>query len=366
MIRNWIRDQNELPEGETMIESLRVANFRGIENLELHGLKRVNVIVGENASGKTALLESLFLAGGGSPEIALRLQAQRGLIQGFQIALDRTSYESLWRQLFYGFDQKKVIAIELLGSPANTRSVTVAYRSEDSPTLPFGKSDLESPFIVPVTFEWKDYKGTVSRAQPKITEQGLNLAGTGETMPIFLFSSSVPVSPAENASRFSLLDTEGKSGPFVEALKKVFPILEDISIQVVSGQPMLHASLSFSQLKVPLGLLSSGINRLAGIFLGVAGRSQNVVLIDEIENGFFYELLPRIWSALLSFCKQQDSQIFASTHSEECLRALLKIVGDNAEEFTLIRTERSNGNSTARLFGGHQLHSAIEQNIEVR
>lgn len=349
-----------------MIESLSVTNFRGIEKLELHGLRRINVIVGENSSGKTAFLESIFLAGGGSPEIALRLQAQRGFAQILQIAWDRASYESLWRQFFCGFDQNQVISIALVGSEANTRSVTMAYRSEDSPTLPFGKTGLDSPFIVPITFEWKDSKGTVNRAQPKITPEGLNIAGTGETMPIFFFSSSSATNPAENASRFSLLDTSGKSSIFVSALRKIFPFLTGISIQVISGQPTLHAALGFSDLKVPLGLLSGGINKLAGIFLAVAGAAQSVVLIDEIENGFYYRLLPDIWSALLSFCKQQDSQIFASTHSEECLRALLRIVGDNVDEFTLIRTERSDGHCTARVFGGRQLHTAIEQNIEVR
>lgn len=349
-----------------MIESLSVSNFRGIERLELHGLKRINVIVGENSSGKTALLESIFLAGGGSPEIALRLQAQRGLAQLLQIALDRTSYESLWRQLFRGFDQKQTISVELLGSEANTRSVSVAYRPADSPTLPFGKADLESPFIVPITFEWKDARGMVNRVQPKITDQGLNLAGASETMPIFLFSSGLTVGPSENASRFSVLDADGKSDGFVRALREVFPFVETISIQIASGQPMLHASLKFSEVKVPLGLLSGGINKLAGILLTLAGRTQGVTLIDEVENGFYYQLLPRIWSVFLSTCKKQESQIFASTHSEECLRALLEIVGGNTEEFALIRTERSNGRCTARVFGGRQLHSAIEQNIEVR
>jgi hypothetical protein len=349
-----------------MIESLSVTNFRGVERLELHGLKRINVIVGENSSGKTALLEAVFLAGGGSPEIALRMQAQRGLVQVIQISLDRSSYESLWRHFFCGFDQKKVISIALLGSEANTRSVTVAYRTEDSQTLPFGKGLLESPFIVPITFEWKDFRGVVTQAQPKITEKGINIAGTGETMPIFFFSSGLPLNPAETASRFSALDTEGKSSAFTDGLRGIFPYLESISVQVVSGQPMLHAALAFSDLKVPLGLLSGGINKLAGILLTVAASTQGVVLIDEIENGFHYHLLPSIWSSLLSFSRQQDSQIFASTHSEECLKALLKIVGENEEDFALIRTERTNGRCTARVFAGRQLHSAIEQNIEVR
>ncbi len=350
-----------------MIESFEVTNFRGFERLELHGLRRINVIVGANSSGKTAFLESIFLAGGGSPEIALRLQAQRGLGQPFQITLDRPSYESLWRHLFYGFDQKKVISAQLVGSVANTRSVTVAYSEQDSFTLPFGKAvGLDSPFIVPITFEWKDSRGEVYRAQPKITEQGLNIAGAGETMPIFLFSSAMSLNAAEVASRFSELDTQGKSGSVVAGLREIFPYLEGISIQVISGVPTLHATLSYSELKIPLGLLSGGINKLMGILLAVAGRPQSVALIDEIENGFYYELLPSIWSALLNFCKQHNTQIFASTHSEDCLRALLKCIGENEEEFALIRTERTNGRSTARLFGGRQLHSAIEQNIEVR
>jgi hypothetical protein len=349
-----------------MVESLEVSNFRGFERLELHGLRRINVIVGENSSGKTAFLESVFLAGGGSPEIALRLQAQRGLGQPFQVTLDRASYESLWKHLFHGFDQKKVISVQLVGSPANTRSVIVAYSEQDSFTLPLGKAGLASPFIVPVTFEWKDSRAEVYRAQPKITEQGINIAGVGETMPIFLFSSAMSLNAAEIASRFSELDTQGKSGAVVAGLKEIFPYLEGISIQVISGVPTLHATLSYSELKVPLGLLSGGINKLVGILLTLVSRPQSVVLIDEIENGFYYQLLPSIWSALLNSCKQHDAQIFASTHSEECLRALLKCVGENEEEFALIRTERKKGRCTAQVFGGRQLHSAIEQNIEVR
>ncbi len=353
--------------GSPMIESFEVSNFRGFERLELHGLRRINVIVGANSSGKTAFLESIFLAGGGSPEIALRLQAQRGVGQPFQITWDRSSYESLWRHLFYGFDQKKMISIQLVGSAPNTRSVTVAYSEQDSFTLPFGKSaGLDSPFIVPITFEWKDSRGDVYRAQAKITEQGLNIAGAGETMPIFFFPSAMSPNAAETASRFSGLDTQGKSGGVVTGLKEMFPYLEGISIQVFSGMPTLHATLSHSELKIPLGLLSGGVNKLMGILLAVAGRPQSVVLIDEIENGFYYELLPGIWSSLLSFCKQHNTQIFASTHSEECLRALRKCIGENESEFALIRTEQTNGRCTARVLGGRQLHSAIEQNMEIR
>ena len=52
-----------------MIESLRIENFRCFKALELHGLKRINAIVGDNATGKTVLLEAIKIGLGGFREL---------------------------------------------------------------------------------------------------------------------------------------------------------------------------------------------------------------------------------------------------------------------------------------------------------
>ena len=44
-----------------MINELRIENFRGFASLELKDLKRVNLVVGENNSGKTSLLDAVLL-----------------------------------------------------------------------------------------------------------------------------------------------------------------------------------------------------------------------------------------------------------------------------------------------------------------
>ena len=44
-----------------MIENVKIDNFRCFSELEITDLKRFNIIVGENASGKSAFLESLYL-----------------------------------------------------------------------------------------------------------------------------------------------------------------------------------------------------------------------------------------------------------------------------------------------------------------
>jgi AAA15 family ATPase/GTPase len=46
-----------------MLKSLKIENFRGFELLELNQLGRINLLVGENNSGKTSVLEAVqFLA----------------------------------------------------------------------------------------------------------------------------------------------------------------------------------------------------------------------------------------------------------------------------------------------------------------
>jgi recombinational DNA repair ATPase RecF len=44
-----------------MMRSLSIENFRSYRELHLSPLRRVNILVGDNGSGKTALLEALFL-----------------------------------------------------------------------------------------------------------------------------------------------------------------------------------------------------------------------------------------------------------------------------------------------------------------
>lgn len=45
-----------------MLESIRIANFRGIRECEIRGLADVNVFLGRNGAGKSTLLEAIYLA----------------------------------------------------------------------------------------------------------------------------------------------------------------------------------------------------------------------------------------------------------------------------------------------------------------
>ena len=149
-------------------------------------------------------------------------------------------------------------------------------------------------------------------------------------------------------------------------MKAEFPFIEGLSTEISAGLPMVYAAVASMDTKVPIALVSDGVSKFLSMLLGVEAFSGGLVLVDEIENGFYYDRLPKVWAALLLACKHSGTQVFASTHSAECLRGLLPTLRDHADEFSLIRAEKVDGRCTARMFTGRELRSAIEQDMEIR
>ncbi|MDR0511034.1 MAG: AAA family ATPase [Rikenellaceae bacterium] len=63
-----------------LLNKLEIENFRGFDSLEIDGLSKLNLFVGKNNSGKTSVLEALFLVFGMSnPTGPHSINALRGM-----------------------------------------------------------------------------------------------------------------------------------------------------------------------------------------------------------------------------------------------------------------------------------------------
>jgi len=350
-----------------MIQSLTVENFRCFEHVELSDLKRINVVVGQNASGKTALLESIFFAGGGHSQLALRMRAWR-LLPDVQITTaNPETFEEVWRDLFFNFDQSRTIAISLRGTPQNTRTFRIFYDAKTEHVVPVGQKLEEVATLTPLSFEYSDSEGHRSLTKAEINERGLVLPGpTPFFMNVSMYVAGIKANPKEAAERFSALSKKNQERHLVETLTRIFPFIDDLSVQTSAGESMVFASVSTLPEKVPVSLISEGVYRLLSVLVGIASTKNGAVMIDELENGFYHEKLPEIWKLLLEFAEEYKTQLFVSTHSLEALKHAGPTIKGNESKFALLRTERTNGNSSVRYFSGHQFLKAIEQKVDVR
>jgi AAA15 family ATPase/GTPase len=88
--------------------------------------------------------------------------------------------------------------------------------------------------------------------------------------------------------------------------------------------------------------------------------------MDEFENGLYYRNLEAIWKSIVEFSSVKNTQLFITTHSLECLRAMLPEISEAPEDFCLLRAERENGESHMKVFDGEHFEAALEENIEIR
>ncbi len=354
-----------------MIDSIEIQNFRCFESVKVSDCRRVNIIVGRNAGGKTALLEAIYLAAGESPLRQFEIKNWRGQGTLFPIVggFPRSAYEDLWRDLFFRLDQDKTILITFTGSSNCERSLRILYKQMHEVVLPgrdsAGGLQVERAAVV---FLYRDQNGQEHEIVPVVTPQGIVLQGTQSiAIQSVFFATQVPLNSAQYADYFSSLSKQKKQTPIVEILRTEFDFIEEITVETGGGgQSVLYAAVRDLPEKIPIAHLSSGVSKLLCVLLGIALKPKGVVLIDEMENGFYFDRLPSIWALILRFAKQYDVQIFASTHSRECLEAAADIAEGSPDDFGVLRTVKVNGKSEIRQFGGGDLVYAINENVEIR
>jgi AAA15 family ATPase/GTPase len=95
-----------------------------------------------------------------------------------------------------------------------------------------------------------------------------------------------------------------------------------------------------------------------------------MVLIDEIENGFHHSILIDVWKAVLDAADRNKTQVFATTHSIECIRAAYEAassrLGLAKDEFFFHRIDRADGTVKARTYDVDTLGAALASHLETR
>ena len=174
-----------------------------------------------------------------------------------------------------------------------------------------------------------------------------------------------PTNENDNTIAFSQLRERAEHQPIIDFLKTEFPFVHGIEVASPMNIAGLYGVLADGTLR-RLAFLSAGIYKIVSMLVATASIRNGIILIDEIENGIFYEKYPAIWRILYSFAQKTESQIFVTSHSDECLRALPDIIDGKPNDFSLLRTSRENGACKVEHINGIAVKAALSGGNEIR
>ena len=153
----------------------------------------------------------------------------------------------------------------------------------------------------------------------------------------------------------------------VEALRLVDPLIERIAIAGNDGSANARVLLRGADAPVPLGTLGEGVSRILTLALQLAVAEGGFLLVDEIENGFHWSVMPSVWSFLVETALALDVQVFATTHSKDCLEGLAALRRTHAELSDRVSVHRLEaGRQTTVRFDAGRIAEYLEMELEVR
>ncbi len=380
-----------------MIKTMEIGNFRCFERVQLSGLTRVNVVTGANASGKSALLEALYIAGNGTARAvelisAARMQAPPVAVAppGLGILLAPhgqpatigTYFDPLFRsaraESHDGGDTGPATPAPILFSYTDSEgaeyTLKIAYQRAGARApreLMLVARGLGGQAAVPIVF---DRQKKVKNRVVEQTQVAIAVAPTGELIqtpsrPLgpatLIFGANINYAEYDNVTWFSQLKERNEADKAVSWVQKEFPFVEGIEVLAPTGASGLYA-IMHDGTRRRMANVSLGIYKIVSILLAATHTRNGILVIDEIENGIFYEKYPAVWRALYDFAKETENQIFVSSHSSECLAALPDVIGDATDDFCLLRAERENGTCTVRRISGIAMAAALRGENEVR
>ncbi len=352
------------------IKNIDIKNFRGIDHLRIDDFSRVNVFLGQNSSGKSSVLECiLLLMGMSNPDLPQAINAIRS--RSFSNFAD-LGY------LFHNYDLKvkPEVAAELFDEAKRHLSLEMTYIFDEK-----SQSNVQDGHIP--TSETKTFLNTlrmtfdIESGQNKtsyecgitVNPQGLisnkrMAEGYLEKNSVAFISSDLAVgNPANDLvelAKRKRKDIVTERLQHFDSRITTLEILNNVAYVGLEGIDQL----------LTVNMQGDGLRRYLNIVAASANPINNILLVDEIENGLHYSAYKKLWEAIFALAVGTNKQIFVTTHSKETIQKLNLMLTEHQEYqqemrlYTIAKTLKKGHQAYKYTYDG--LSGACENDVELR
>ncbi len=369
-----------------MLTHVKIENYRGFKSYRLEQVSRVNLLVGKNNTGKTALLESAhLLISGGDPMVLVNAASRRGEV------VSGGREDSLFLDISHFFHGHEVAEGSSFSVAASNGlrpvTATIVPLEEIEPqqklfddvrgtrpafalSVRCGADETISPryFVLSEEGGWLDL-----RRPPRRPFGDEHRGG-----PSVVFIAHDYVEPDSLGAMWNQVLREKQESDVRQAMQILEPALEDIVFQsgdisyrpysrAVAGRSGVLVSVKGQARRVPLGSMGDGMRRLLALSISLIHAKGGYLLIDEIDTGFHYSIMAKMWELVVRTARESNVQVFATTHSSDCVKGLGLLCKDDPELQSDVCVQKIVRDLESSIpFSGADVLNAIEHDIELR
>ena len=332
--------------------SVNIKAYRCLQELELKKISRINVFAGLNNSGKTSLLEALYLLCKQNDFNGLvDVLRRRGKIPEDHLP-SKWLTDQLTGTIAVGgvFDNKKcnlnIRPFEEISSFDRTR-----YLKSIEISTEFENQKLEALTRI---FQGRDRE---------------TQADSIKILSKVVFSSPFFLNEPHHYTTYYHKSVRSKALPKVLDFihDKIVPTVKDIRLVDEFQRFLVNDSLF--ETAMDLTSYGEGLQRIFFTSLLFASAENGVVLIDEFENAIHADLIEDFTPFVHALAKEFNVQVFLTSHSKECIDSFVKAIPkEEISDFTFhALVKDDNGLISAREFYGKEFSKLIEAgNVDLR
>lgn len=366
------------------LTSLEIENYRTYKRLVVERFGRVNLIVGRNNVGKSSLLEALWIyTQRGSPSTLTELLNSRDelpRLRPFSVEPE-DSKEKIWeiKNLFHCRPDLRTSSTDIKIGPYQKQDDALSigvgwYLSEEDPEGVIQRRPVDPslqaearPFLV------VRLGRNVIRLFPldRVMRGGIrSTLSSNENIIPSRFITANGLNSGNVAKLWDSVALRDSERFVVDALHIIAPEIERISFLSIDERTSYRipvARIKGSTEPVSVRSMGEGMNRILGMALALVSSKSGMLLIDEVESGLHYSVQLDVWRLLFRLAHQLNVQVFATTHSWDCIHSFQQAAVENiAEEGLLVRLTKKLDEIETTLFDEHKLSIATREQIEVR
>ena len=316
---------------EHFIKNIEIKNFKCFEDFKAEGFGRVNLIGGKNNVGKTAFMEAVYV------------NVYATNVNTFICALNN---------------------IKFMRENLNVLANNCVYSKQDF--IEISNTILVKSNINKAYFKINEENGIKKyyfEYQNNITDININdFSFSEKSLENIVFIDNFGLFNSHIMNHYSSVQRKDEEDFLNCILQKFDNRIE--SFKIIDKLPQCKVKGQWLELTE----LGDGIRHLVSIVTSLYISEHGYLFIDELDNGIHYTMLDELWKVILEVSDKLNVQVFATTHSKECIESYARVAENLDDEDITMTTMARNlkDELKALVWDRAQFFSEMEQNHEVR